>query len=153
MNRKYFIIIWLLWFIIIWWFIFYKEYTNIFGESIYLNSAPVDPNDIFRWDYVILSYDISRFECSWDIWTTIYVSLVNSWGIWYANGCSNTKPQNWIFIKGKKDQNNQRNKFGIEKYFVQEWKGMEIESHVWKMLVEVKIDNFGNALVKWFKFE
>ena len=148
MNKNNFIGIWIVWIVFIWWFLVYKEYINIFGQSIYLQSAAVDPNDIFRWDYVILSYDISTISCPWKAWDTIYIPLlIGSWNIWSGNSCSNNKPSSWLFIAWKKTAGN--NIFGIEKYFVQEWKGKEIESYRWSMLISVKIDTFGRSLIKW----
>lgn len=34
--------------------------TIIFGEDVYLKTAPVDPRDLFRGDYVILQYEAEQ---------------------------------------------------------------------------------------------
>ena len=63
MNKsKSFVLIGCLWLSIIAAFVVTKEYTLRTGAEILLKTRPVDPRDLFRGDYVILSYDISRFN-------------------------------------------------------------------------------------------
>ncbi|NPU84071.1 MAG: GDYXXLXY domain-containing protein [Syntrophaceae bacterium] len=40
----------------------YREYRVATGERILLQSAPVDPRDLFRGDYVTLAYDLSTID-------------------------------------------------------------------------------------------
>jgi uncharacterized membrane-anchored protein len=40
----------------------YRHYWVATGEKILLKTAPVDPRDIFRGDYIDLSYDISQLD-------------------------------------------------------------------------------------------
>ena len=40
----------------------YRQYWVATGEKILLRTAPVDPRDIFRGDYVSLRYDISTLD-------------------------------------------------------------------------------------------
>ncbi len=40
----------------------YRQYWVATGEKIFLTTAPVDPRDIFRGDYVNLQYDISMLD-------------------------------------------------------------------------------------------
>ena len=37
-----------------------REYILRNGKIIYLRTAPIDPRDLFRGDYVRLNYEISR---------------------------------------------------------------------------------------------
>lgn len=153
MKRKQLIWISVFWGICLVWFLLFKEYTNFFGTEIFLKSAPIDPNDVFRWDYVRLGYDISSIPCPGEYGSTIYIPLT----IWVNNlaiggVCSTSKPTNTLFIKWTK-KSSSRNIFGIEQYFVQEGKGKELEDMRSSMLIKLKVDNFGRALIKWFKFE
>lgn len=65
------------------------------GTEVRLATAPVDPRDIFRGDYVILTYDISRLpmdslaEDADDLTagSPVYVTLTeHADGLWRANG-------------------------------------------------------------------
>jgi len=57
-----FVIIVLLQTILLTCIIAYRQYWVATGEKILLKSAPVDPRDIFRGDYVALRYDISSLD-------------------------------------------------------------------------------------------
>ncbi|OPY76673.1 MAG: hypothetical protein A4E65_03128 [Syntrophorhabdus sp. PtaU1.Bin153] len=57
-----FIVIILLQAILLTCIIAYRQYWVATGEKILLKSAPVDPRDIFRGDYVALRYDISSLD-------------------------------------------------------------------------------------------
>src|SRR5262245_39653295 len=80
------------------------------GRVVTLKVAPVDPRDIFRGDYVILSYEISRLEPpklqgdkTFDYGETVYVTLVREADVWKAAAIARTKPfvlQGGIPIRG-----------------------------------------------------
>jgi len=40
----------------------FNEANLAFGKSVVLQTAPVDPRDIFRGDYVVLRYEISTLS-------------------------------------------------------------------------------------------
>ena len=42
------------------WVVIERETVSRTGTVVYLRTAPVDPRDVFRGDYVQLSYDINR---------------------------------------------------------------------------------------------
>ncbi|HIE31672.1 MAG TPA: hypothetical protein EYP67_04720 [Methanosarcinales archaeon] len=57
-------------------------YTLHFGQEIVLKTDPIDPRDLFRGDYVTLSYEISRIDlnniphdANFSSGETIYASL------------------------------------------------------------------------------
>ncbi len=145
-NKFIYVIIFRL--ILILGFIWYKEYTNIFWKTIYIKTRPVDPRDIFLWDYVNLSYELSSYNCNLvNLDKNLYILLnLDKDNIAYGYWCTNMKPTTWLFILGK--QYNNRILFGIEKYFVQEWKWKDMEKYIWNSLVEIKLDNNWNALIK-----
>jgi uncharacterized membrane-anchored protein len=131
------------------------------GDTILLRVAPVDPRDLFRGDYVILSYDISRptrdgsvaANRSWDPQSqlagkTIYTRLAPDADgkHWHANGYQLEPPTEGKFIRGTAG-NFGNVTYGIEQYFVQEGKGLEYEQAVSerKLLAEIVLDRNGNA--------
>lgn len=123
------------------------------GETVYLRTAPVDPRDIFRGDYVALDYDIAQiptsvidqFNKAHPIISKallenkehriVYLSLkVDAKNIASIHGISMLKPNDQPFIKaymGKGIGNAGRNrsliKMGIEKYFVEQGAGLVLE--------------------------
>jgi uncharacterized membrane-anchored protein len=61
-KKRIFIGIGIFWVLIIGGFIGFKEFTLRTGEEVLLKTLPVDPRDLFRGDYVILRYDVSRVD-------------------------------------------------------------------------------------------
>jgi uncharacterized membrane-anchored protein len=62
--RLKFIIIILLQILLLTGIIAYRQYWVSTGERILLRTEPVDPRDIFRGDYVVLTYEISNLDLS-----------------------------------------------------------------------------------------
>lgn len=69
------------------------------SRVVTLKVAPVDPRDIFRGDYVILSYDISRLEPgklagddTFGYGDTVYVTLVPDGEAWTAAAIARDRP-------------------------------------------------------------
>jgi uncharacterized membrane-anchored protein len=138
--------------------------TLVMGDTILLRSAPVDPRDLFRGDYVILSYEISR---PWTIgntgqpavWQqgnehagkTIYVLLkpAEDGKHWEADGYQFTEPSGNTFIRGTVNPSGTV-EYGIESYFVQEGQGHVYEQAILdrKLAAEVAVDHHGQAQLK-----
>ncbi len=135
------------------------------GDVILLRVAPVDPRDLFRGDYVILSYDVNRptidgssnvSNVTWDRLSqlqgqTIYVRLEPDpdGKHWHANGYQLDPPSGGKFIRGTV-AGNASVRFGIEQFFVQEGQGLAYEQAVRdrKLSAEVAVDHNGNAQLK-----
>ncbi|MFZ2193598.1 MAG: GDYXXLXY domain-containing protein [Candidatus Moraniibacteriota bacterium] len=159
-KKKAFIAIGIFWLILIGGFIGFKEFTLKTGDEVLLKIVPVDPRDLFRGDYVILSYEISTIKedgfsvsvSDFKVGDEIYVSLsVNAEKIGYLLDTQKEKPKKGTFIKGTvKDihSNSLTVEYGIESYFVPEGKGREIERNRKEMYSKVMIDKFGNAVLK-----
>lgn len=159
-KKKLFLIVGIFWLIIIFGFILFKEFTLKTGEEVLLKTRPVDPRDLFRGDYVILTYEISTLDANTlqkDVTEfkqddKVYVSLnvVDNYGI--ASGVYINKPKDGLFIKGtvKDVQGTRLNlEYGIESYFVPEGKGREIERQIGRNLdVKVAVDKLGNVVIK-----
>ena len=96
------------WLVIIFGFIAFKEFTLQTGEEVLLKPRPIDPRDLFRGDYVILTYEISTLDANTlqkDVTEfkqddKVYVSLnkVDNYGV--ASGVYINKPKDGLFIKG-----------------------------------------------------
>jgi uncharacterized membrane-anchored protein len=121
------------------------------GDVYYVRVQPVDPRDLMRGDYVILSYEFSRLphdhRVDWlEMWNEkkvggaeqrdlrnqpIYVSLEKEEDgkHWRASRFSLQKPGQGPFLRGTMNQWGQI-EFGIEQYFVQEGKGRAYEDAV-----------------------
>jgi uncharacterized membrane-anchored protein len=142
-------------------FIGYNYYTLNMGEEILLKTAPVDPRDIFRGDYVNLRYDISTIDLSnisrdgnFNDGDDIYAVLMKGDKFWYVRSVLHLRPSlqsNEVCIKGKVSSqfnNNLIASWGIESYFVPEGKGLEIEKDIRDVSVKVSVDRTCRALIK-----
>lgn len=141
-------------------FIGYNYYTLNTGEEILLKTAPVDPRDIFRGDYVNLRYDISTIGQSisndgyFNYGDTIYAVLLKGDKFWYVRNVMHSRPSlqgNEVCMKGEvtsKFENNLIVNWGIESYFVPEGKGMEIEKDIRNVSVKVSVVRTCSALIK-----
>ena len=105
--------------------------------EIAVRTEPFDPRDYFRGDYVILNYEFSRgpeTEGS----GTVYAILEQEDGshLWKLAGWSDTLPERnfpgakRVAIRGNGVHGTQI-RYGIEKFFVEEGTGTEIESASW----------------------
>jgi uncharacterized membrane-anchored protein len=161
MNRsRPFVLVGLLWGAIVIGFITVKEFTLQTGEVVTLKTAPVDPRDLFRGDYVILSYDISSLDlgalpadrAAFSAGDVVYVSLETRDGYGVATQVSGRAPGEGLFLKGRVGAVQGRAlrvEYGIESYFVPEGKGRPLERASGEALtVQASIDRFGNAAIK-----
>lgn len=135
---------------------------DVFGEEIVLETAPVDPRDLFYGDYVILNYEISRIDRSHIIGdieeaagSTIYVVLQPAQGGVYAlkqaylKQIPDTEPGE-VVLHGLVDYafgDQVHVKYGLERYYVPEGTGREIEDLREGMKVKVHLAPWGKAKV------
>jgi uncharacterized membrane-anchored protein len=159
MIHKKFLLIGLFWLLIFGGFIGAKEYTLQTGKEILLKTRPVDPRDLFRGDYVVLSYDISSIDLAtinsdrsiFNPGEEVYVSLDDQGGCARPIKIDSVSPKDGIFMKGKINTvygNNLTIEYGIESYFVPEGKGREIESKRGQLVVRAAADKSGNSAIK-----
>jgi len=131
--------------------------TFIFGKTILVRVVPVDPRDLLRGDYVILSYEFSRLQ-EWEERS----SLNENTDTWYVNLRLSADGKHWersyttferptsgTYLAGKLNGRGQL-EFGIESYFVQEGEGRKYEAAArqGKLSAEIVVDRFGKAIVK-----
>jgi uncharacterized membrane-anchored protein len=146
------------------------------GKTVFLGTMPVDPNDPFRGDYVSLRYEISEIplkklkgilpsDKSAKYYTVLKKGEDN---LFELDCCSTVKPDgDAVFIKGRNDyrwfnpasQKYIPLKYGIEKYFVQQKKGLDIEKRAGRgndihipLEVEVALGSDGTAVAKGYRW-
>ncbi len=141
------------------------------GQTVLVRVQPVDPRDLFRGDYVILSYDFSRVQQD-EIeglskeerergmkklqGRAVYVPLVPDSvpGHWRAAKATVIEPEHGLFIKGHMERYGSL-KFGIEAYYVQEGTGLMYEQAIRdrKLSAELAVTSGGQAALKGLRIE
>jgi uncharacterized membrane-anchored protein len=139
------------------------------GQTILVRVQPVDPRDLFRGDYVILSYDFSRIseqaieglkenERRWSKLEgrTVYVPLVRDTnGVHYrAEKTTVVKPASGPFLKGQMERYGSI-KYGIEAYYVQEGTGRVYEQAIRErhLTAELAVASNGQAALRSLRIE
>jgi uncharacterized membrane-anchored protein len=136
------------------------------AQTVTLKVVPIDPNDMFRGEYVILNYDISRLDLAtlegddeFNYGDAIFVTLVQDGQTWKPVAVKRTAPGG-IALKGKVDMVDStgtrgvapsiRVSYGIESYFVPQGTGKAIEDEARKgeLSVDIAIDKQGRGAIK-----
>lgn len=128
--------------IILLWICIQREIIIHTGDIVYIRTRPVDPRDLFRGDYVRLNYEISNLStklASTEEIKELYKKEKRAYLI-YSKDSRNvlvpekvllSKPNDSPFIRAFTKKNWNRNnislRYGIEKYFVQQGKGLVLE--------------------------
>lgn len=143
------------------------------GQEIVLPVVPVDPRSLFRGDYVILSYDISRLDTSLlegeapgeaaTIWVEIVRTEDRGWRAVKitAKPPADLEPRpdrvvlrartpRYMRLDSWKRATQLQVRYGLEAYFVPEGKGRELEKLVGKRQVAaiVAVGADGSAQIK-----
>lgn len=147
----------------------FKQYTVLTGTTVLLKTAPVDPRDLVRGDFVAVRYEISTVDRSLvtDEYKyptgPVYVELRRgSDGYWEAVAVHTERERSYggtVLIKGDVQEERYQPgsygtmniRYGIEQVFVPEGSGADLPSgsgHT--VAVEVKVDRFGNAVPRRF---
>jgi uncharacterized membrane-anchored protein len=158
-----------------------REYIAATGTVVHLRTAPIDPRDLFRGDYVRLRYEASIVpiaRTSADVaeqikkhatGDTVYASLANGeGGLAEVTGLSTIKPESGIFLKGRLAQpwqfgislpNAAAVEYGIESYYVQQGKGIEFEklqgtraTIQTPLEMEVAVGGDGTAVIRGYQW-
>jgi uncharacterized membrane-anchored protein len=150
-----------------------REHILRNGEIIYLRTAPVDPRDLFRGDYVRLNYEISTIaaghlpaghSAGLAKGQKVYVKLKeNSSGLYELDQVSMTEPPTGIYLTGRSPHHYRhrlrghplRLNYGIEAYFVQQGKGRRIEQRLGSrnqlqvpLEMQIAVGRNGKAVIK-----
>ncbi|NHN30025.1 GDYXXLXY domain-containing protein [Paenibacillus agricola] len=133
-----------------------------FGTEIKIKTIPVDPRDFLYGDYVTLSYEISVLKPSlWkesgdkpDEGERVYVALKPAAnGIYEAVGVYRSKPavspDQAVLqaIVAYSWEESIHVLYGMERYYVPEGTGKELENQASNMIVRVKIASWGQARI------
>jgi uncharacterized membrane-anchored protein len=143
----------------------------VFGDTILVRVAPVDPRDLFRGEYVILSYEFNRIPSqgieglSQDFnhtnpreWQgrTVYVSLApEPDGVhWRADKVSIDPPPSGKYIRGRITGYG-RIEYGIEAFYLQEGTGHEYEQAIRDrtLSAEIAVTSDGQAALRGLRIE
>ena len=138
-----------------------KEFTLRTGKEILLHTVPVDPRDLFRGDYVVLSYPVSTIDTAqfgikgqtFSPGQDVYVLLGNDGPYSVATGVRDRRPHDGhLFLKGTVKSASPAQftvEYGIESYFVPEGKGGSLERARGHTLdVKASVDRLGRAAIK-----
>jgi uncharacterized membrane-anchored protein len=135
-----------------------------------LKVVPVDPQDLFRGDYVVVSYDISRLdlkaiggEDNFNFGDTAYVTVRKSAdGSWTAVAITHTpgtaSPDDIPIRATITSADNSTAEgpsfvsltYGVESYFVPQGTGHDIEKQArdHKLSIDIAVDEHGRAAIK-----
>jgi uncharacterized membrane-anchored protein len=130
-------------------FVIYLSWPMLTGKIIVLRTAPVDPYDLVRGQYISIRYEISTIPLIDEakVGDEVYVKLVqNEEDIWNYSSASLGKPNSGTFIKGEITNiygNKMNVKYGIEQFFFER----NAEFSVRNMTVEAKVSSSGQARI------
>jgi uncharacterized membrane-anchored protein len=153
------------------WIIWDRSSLLANGREVVLEVIPVDPRSLFRGDYVILGYDISRVELPAGVPmpkrnAPFYVTLKKGEGPYWK--VANAGPQypsgvgaDEVVLKGRVDYVSAASgrgdgrdivgvNYGIESFFVPEGTGRDLEKMVGdkKISAVIAVDGDGTAAIK-----
>jgi uncharacterized membrane-anchored protein len=144
-----------------------KAYTLFAGTTVTLRTVPVDPRDIFRGDYVALTYEISQVKSPRKLKRGDHVFVVLKKGTPYWSAVELRESEgslapDEVALRGTVEYpvdteldnkpSTYRVHYGLEQAFVPEGGGRKLEQEK-HLQVQVAVDRFGNAIVKGLKAE
>jgi uncharacterized membrane-anchored protein len=158
-----------------------REWILRTGQIVYLRTAPVDPRDLFRGDFVRLHYEINsvrREGADADLAATkkargrhqvVYTRLQPAGeGLYEAAGTSTTRPADGLYLRGLTEDAWRMGwrggghlfvKYGIEQLYVEQGSGRAIEKRRGTrdrlqvpMEVEVAVGSSGKALIRGYRW-
>ena len=151
------------------WMIIDRQMMLDSNQVVTLKVVPIDPRDLFRGDYVVLNYDISRLDLSKLAGTdavapgnNVFVRLEKSESTWTAVALSlvHEQPSDTgmslkaqILSMDAPDAEGSRFvtlTYGIESYFVPQGTGLAIEDAARRgtITIDVAVDTQGRAAIK-----
>lgn len=118
------------------------------ATHVLLRVTPVDPHDLFRGEYVALSYPISQLEPHARAGATVYVPLHRAGAGWTGTHTVRRRPRHGTFVRGRAGgEFGVRILFGIEAFDVQEGTARRYEAAVGRqrLFADVALDSDGTA--------
>ena len=174
MNRKWLYLAIAFQLIALAWIAAKREWVVMTGETVYLRTAPIDPRDIFRGDYVRLDYQASTFslpemrdglaEKEAKRGDVVYVPLeLGARDLVKPRFVTDIEPESPPYLRGfvrhqwrgRKDRSTLQVKYGLEQYFVEQGKGLQIEQRRGTrtgiqipLEMELALSDSGTAIIK-----
>ena len=123
-----------------------REWVVRTGRTVYLRTAPLDPRDVMRGDYVRLNYEVTRVPRA--LWqgapadtnsarewpprdTKVYALLrEDEEGVAELVALSDQRPGEGVFIRGRSEPSWGQHvsvRYGLEAYFMEQGKALELE--------------------------
>ena len=180
MRTRFIVAAVLIQFLVLAWMAGEREIVYRTGRTVYLRTMPVDPQDYFRGDYVRLNYEISTIgkplwrdglkdrkqddysSCRQRRNVRIYTALkVGDSGMAELQYVTDRKPEKDFFIRGRLQNtwsNSMQVLYGIEAYFVQQNKGLELEKGMNRdgvnvpLEMEAAVSGSGIAVLKGYRW-
>jgi len=158
-----------------------REWIVRTGQVVYLRTAPIDPRDLFRGDFVALQYEINNVRAE-DLapalagpeekrrrHQVVYTRLRPAGeGLYEAAGTSASPPEAGLFLRGRTEDAWRMGwrgpahffvKYGIEQLFVEQGRGKAIEERRGvrnglqvPMEVEVALASSGKAVIRGYRW-
>ena len=134
------------------------EADLVFGDEIKLKAQPVDPLDVFRGNYVVLRYEISRLQVTFEVQrgqrlcADLFQSEPGVYGARYAYDLPPTEGKS-ICGRARHDARGGESvgiEYGIETYYASAERAEEIESSIARgqLYVVVDLDDDGSARIE-----
>lgn len=147
-------------------------YTLATGRPILLKTAPVDPWDLFRGEYVVLRYEISQLEqgkvrmegAPFRRGQQVWVTLQEGDPYWNATAVSARRPEtgaNEVVVRAtvewwtdgyndawRTEPTRVSLRYGMEQFYVPEGEGRRLEDRREDITVEVAVDSLGRAALR-----
>lgn len=133
-----------------------------FGREIRLQARPVDPLDIFRGNYVVLSYEISTLPIQYDVrrGDRLCVRLYESGDEWKGAYALPERPSDGPVICGRARGDAAAGEqvgieYGIETRYASAERAREIEDSIrrGRTFAVIDLDDDGSARLKRLEFE
>lgn len=134
------------------------QWTLARGTVVRLETAPLDPRDLFRGDYVTLTYKISTLHPK-ELGATeafrqgqiVYVGLEPRGRYWEPVSLGSRRPDG-VSLRGRIGYSFEKDSvtvlYGIETYFVPEGRGRTIEGTRQPLTVEVAVGRNGMGVIR-----
>ena len=149
-----------------------REYIVRYGQTVHLRTAPVDPRDIFRGDFVRLDYELSRVDTSLVTLSQspakygqkVFASLSPILGdLFELTQLTDVAPEQGLYMRGRVLRHPNSIsipvKYGIEQFFVEQGSGIDIEKRRGNrqslqipMEVAVALSDSGVAVIKGYRW-
>ena len=154
-----------------------REWVVRTGRTVWLRTAPVDPRDVMRGDYVRLNYEMSRVPrplCRGVLAVTnapgettprdvkVYALLrEDEGGVVELTALSDKLPGDGLFIRGRTDRSWDGRvavRYGLEAFFMEQGKGLELEQSRLRdgiqvpLEMEVAVSPRGLAVLKAYRW-